>query len=83
MKKSAIKLKHVAQKVGRSQALPAHWLTREQIARRYQVSIRSVDYWIEDRRLPHYRLGRLVRFDPAECDVALRAFHIPARACQN
>ena len=55
-----------------------HWRTRPQMARRYAVSLRSFDNWIAEGRLPMYKIGRSVRFDPAECDAALNMFRIPA-----
>jgi len=50
------------------------WKTIQQMADRYQVSIRTIANMMEDGRLPYYKIGRAVRFDMAECDRALRAF---------
>jgi excisionase family DNA binding protein len=37
--------------------------TRADIARRYGVSLRTLDRWVAERRIPHIRLGkRCVRF---------------------
>ncbi|HZR19083.1 MAG TPA: hypothetical protein VFE51_17480 [Verrucomicrobiae bacterium] len=44
------------------------------MAERYQLSIRAIAYLVEDRVLPVYKIGRAVRFDPVECDLAMRAF---------
>jgi hypothetical protein len=57
----------------------AAWMTRKQIADRYQISLRCVDNWTEDGRLPRYKIGKIVRYDPVECDKSLRAFWFPAK----
>lgn len=44
------------------------------MAERYQLSIRAIAYLVEDRVLPVYKIGRAVRFDPVECDLAMRVF---------
>lgn len=54
---------------------PSLWKTREQMAIRYQVAVRTIDYWVEDKLLPTYKKGRVVRFDPNECDRAMQVFH--------
>ncbi|MGW0048370.1 helix-turn-helix domain-containing protein [Nocardia cyriacigeorgica] len=42
------------------------------IARRYDVSERTVRSWIADGRIPAYRVGsKLLKLDPAEVDAAL------------
>jgi len=56
-----------------------YWMTRKQIAARYQVSLRCVDTWKADGRIPSYKIGHLVRFNPAECDQALRKFWFPSQ----
>lgn len=53
--------------------------TREQIAARYQVSVRTVDYWREDGTLPFHKRGGIVRFHPAECDKAMKTFRQRSR----
>jgi excisionase family DNA binding protein len=55
------------------------WLTREQMATRLRVSVRTIDYWTEDGTLPVYKKGRVVRYDPGECSVALQAFRKKSR----
>lgn len=40
-------------------------LTRKQVAERYQVPLRSIDYLVSTRQIPFFRFGtRAVRFDP-------------------
>jgi len=50
------------------------WKTAKQMANRYHLSIRAIAYLVEGRVLPVYKIGRAVRFDPAECDLAMRVF---------
>lgn len=50
------------------------WKTAKQMANRYQLSIRTVAYLVEDRILPVYKIGHCLRFNPVECDMAMRAF---------
>ena len=53
--------------------------TRHQMAARYQVSVRTVDYWCEDGTIPFYKRGAVVRFNPQECDDAMQAFRRKSR----
>ena len=46
------------------------------IAKRYGVSVRCIDNWIKGRRIPHQKIGRLVRFNIARCDAALARFEV-------
>ena len=50
------------------------WKTTVEMARRYQLSIRTIAYLVADGVLPVYKVGRAVRFDPLECDHAMKAF---------
>jgi hypothetical protein len=49
------------------------------MAVRYQVSVRTIDYWRSDRILPYFKKGAIVRCDPIECDIAMRAFRSKSR----
>ena len=53
---------------------------KSEIAARYAVSRRSVEGWMKRGVLPYWRVGNVVRFDPEECDQALRRFHHGSRA---
>lgn len=55
------------------------YLTREQLAARYQVCVRTIDYWRDDGVIPAYKLGRFIRFRADECDTALRCFRRKSR----
>jgi len=52
-------------------------VTRQELALRYQISLRTVDRWVAKRMIPVIRLSpRCLRFDVAQCDAALRRFTI-------
>ena len=55
------------------------WKTREQLAVRYQVCVRTVDYWTEHKILPCYKCGSVLRFHVQECDEALKKFRSKSR----
>jgi predicted site-specific integrase-resolvase len=56
------------------------FLTKAQLARRYAVSVRTVNYWMEKGAIPFIRISRkVVRFDPEKCDGALARFEVQAR----
>jgi excisionase family DNA binding protein len=51
--------------------------TRLDVAREYNVSLRTVDAWIHDRKIPFQKLGpRLVRFDMDKVAQALERYTI-------
>ena len=41
-------------------------LTIDQVAERLGITVRHVRRLVAERHLPYYKVGRLVRFDPAE-----------------
>jgi len=45
--------------------------SKEEIARRYAVSLRTVSNWMRARRISYLKLGRLVRFDAEQVDREL------------
>lgn len=63
----------------RLQDEPTPFLTRDQLASRYQICVRTVDYWAEAQVIPTYRHGRFVRFNIKECDEALKQFRLRSR----
>lgn len=52
------------------------WADIEGIKRRYGICRRSVQNLMRRRILPHVRVGRILRFDVAACDAALKQFEI-------
>jgi len=46
------------------------------IARRYDVSERTIQCWMDEQRIPFVKIGYMVRFDPEACDRALARFNV-------
>jgi excisionase family DNA binding protein len=46
------------------------------MASRYEVSLRTIENWMRQRRLPFVKCGRVVRFNIAKCDAALSRFEV-------
>lgn len=57
-------------------AHPVTYLTKIQLSERLQVSPRSVDNWMKQKRIPFIRLGKSVRFKWASVEGALDRFTI-------
>lgn len=49
-----------------------HILTKEQLARRMNVSLRTVENWMEQRLVPYVKPTRTVRFIWPDVEQALR-----------
>ena len=47
------------------------YLTKQQVAQRLNISLRTVDSLMKRGVLPYHKLGRLVRFQPADVDAHL------------
>ena len=54
-------------------------LTKEEIAGHYSIGLRTVNAWMQKRILPYLKIGRVVRFNLADCDTALSKFKIGGR----
>lgn len=50
----------------------APMMTAAQLAERWQVPVQTVYAWARRNVLPHYRAGRLLRFDPGEVEEHFR-----------
>jgi excisionase family DNA binding protein len=48
-------------------------VTASQLAERWQVPVRTVYAWARRNAIPHYRAGRMLRFDPLEVEEHFRA----------
>jgi excisionase family DNA binding protein len=60
-------------RLNRIESLP----DKRAVAKRYNVSTRTVDRWIAERRVPFLRLGRrCIRFRWAEVEAAINQFKI-------
>jgi excisionase family DNA binding protein len=52
-------------------------LTIDQLAQRLGITVRHVRRLVADKRVPYYKVGRLVRFDPAEITDWLATRRVP------
>ncbi len=48
-------------------------VTAAQLAERWQVPVRTVYAWAKRNAIPHYRAGRLRRFNPVEVEEHFRS----------
>lgn len=46
------------------------------LARRYSVSVRTIDNWVKRRIIPSLKIGGVARFRIREVDAALKRFEI-------
>jgi excisionase family DNA binding protein len=56
--------------------LPEALLTKEQAAERLSTKPRFIRRLIEQGRIPHYRVGRFIRIDPADLAAFLAAARV-------
>ena len=50
-------------------------VNKKEIAKRYGISLRKIDYLREQQVLPWYELPpRCIRFKPSECDAAMARY---------
>jgi excisionase family DNA binding protein len=52
-------------------------LTIDQLAQRLGITVRHVRRLVAEKRVPYYKVGRLVRFDPAEITDWLATRRVP------
>lgn len=50
------------------------WLLPEDIAAIVGVTPRTIQRWCNEQRIPHWRLGRLFRFTPAQVEEIAAAY---------
>ena len=68
---------HPHNQAPQTEAAQRRLVKKPRIARRYDVSIRTIENMMRDRRIPFVRIGlRGVRFDPVACDRALARFTV-------
>lgn len=62
-------------------SIPARKITRKETATFSGLSIRTIDELTRNGILPHYKIGKSVRYELAEVEAALRErFHVKAKA---
>ena len=57
----------------RSKDTPA-LLTKQQLAKHYHCSMRTIDNWMMEGITPYYKIGRIVRFRLDEVEMALEKY---------
>jgi len=66
--------------LSRGEHLRGHYypapLTRRELAEFLDVSLRTVDGYVRQRRIPYIRLGRLIRFRIEDVERALQRFTV-------
>jgi excisionase family DNA binding protein len=59
--------------------LASPWVDRHRIAKHYTVSVRTVDTWIAENRVPFRKVGSRVLFNLDMVEAALAVFDVIAR----
>lgn len=66
------------------QAIPTHKITRREAATHTALSLRYIDELTRNGTLPHFKIGKSIRYDIDELDAALRErFHVKSKAKKN
>lgn len=52
------------------------------IARRYDVSERTIQAWMDENKIPFAKIGYMMRLDPEACDRALARFNVSSVALE-
>lgn len=55
-------------------SVPAPLMNIDQVAERLGTSVRHIRRLVHERRIPHVKVGRLVRFDPHEIELWLDGY---------
>ncbi|MDA7525234.1 hypothetical protein N8667_06595 [Verrucomicrobia bacterium] len=54
-------------------------MTREQVARQFQITTRTLDLWVDAQKIPVIRMtSGCIRFDPVKVDELIRKHTIKA-----
>lgn len=54
-------------------------MTREQVARKFQITTRTLDLWVDAQKIPVIRMtSGCIRFDPVKVDELIRKHTIKA-----
>ena len=59
------------------------WTNKAGIAAHLGCCQRHIGNLMRSRKLPFYKLGRIVRFNIPECEKALKAFEVKSVAAQS
>jgi len=52
---------------------------RRMIEKRYDISPRCLDNWMKERKLPFFKIGRMLFFSVEACDKALKRFEVKSK----
>ena len=50
------------------------WLTAKEVSTTYKFKLSTLYLWVEQGKIPHYKVGRLVRFKSEEVEEWLGGF---------
>lgn len=51
-------------------------ITKPELAKYMRVGERTIDYWIAARKIPYFKIGRLVRFSLPAVEKALSRYEV-------
>jgi excisionase family DNA binding protein len=55
-------------------------LNRRELSAHLRLSLRTIDNLLKSGTLPYFKVGKAIRFDPAEVESAMRRkFHVQAK----
>jgi len=57
------------------------WTDKDGIAAHFGCSVRHIGNLTKTRKLPYVKLGRIVRFNVADCERAVKAFEVKSVGC--
>jgi len=58
------------------ETMPNRWLTKAALAQHYCISLRTVTNLMRRRVLPYVKIGQVVRFDVAACELAMKKYEV-------
>lgn len=55
------------------------YLSKKEVAKRIGVSYRTITDWMADKRIPHLKVGSVVRFEWSDVERALSKYRVGER----
>jgi excisionase family DNA binding protein len=55
------------------------WHSKKQIADHFGIGLRTVTDWMRRRIIPFVKVGHVVRFSLADCEIAIRKYKVSAK----
>jgi excisionase family DNA binding protein len=59
------------------------WLSCNDLANELGMSSRTIQHWCRERKIPHHRLGRTIRFSPQDVEAIKAWASRRAVECHN